>query len=232
MKRLNIAVATAVALSSVVFPATASLVYDPANDFSTVSNPKGVWTYGYTAGGAFTAYPQSGNIDGLDYWSITTAPSLPWIANNPTAATIDWIQIKVNPGELLLHPGQNGDYTVLRFTAPSAGQYDVKGSFFGIDYVSSPTTDVHVLLNGAAIFDGNVTDYRNTIAAFDKLVTLNTGDTVDFAVGWGSNGDYFFDSTGLNAIITAVPEPSTFLTGALILATGAISEFRRRKIAV
>jgi len=42
-----------------------------------------------------------------------------------------------------------------------------------------------------------------------QTISLAAGDTIDFAVGYGANGDYFFDSTGINATVGAVPEPAT-----------------------
>lgn len=58
---------------------------------------------------------------------------------------------------------------------------------------------------------------------FADTLTLGTGDVVDFAVGFGSNGTFFSDSTGIEATITsqgsvAAPEP-----GSAALALGGIS---------
>ena len=63
------------------------------------------------------------------------------------------------------------------------------------------STDVHVLLNDSPIFDGTVNGYgAGTGPAFNTNLTLQAGDRVDFAVGYG-NGSFYYDSTGINARI-------------------------------
>lgn len=46
---------------------------------------------------------------------------------------------------------------------------------------------------------------------FDQTLTVTAGETIQFNVGYGSNGSYFFDSTGLDATITVADTtpPST-----------------------
>jgi hypothetical protein len=221
-----------------IAPASQAASYDPATDFSTTTNPNGVWTYGSstTLGGTYGTFVKNGTFDGLNYWQEGTgtpgnSDALPWIAVNPSSSTVDYSTLHVNPGELTLHPGVTGHYAVLRFTAPTAGQYDVNSDFFGQDSVGPTTTDVHVLVNGTTTFNGLINDYRTTFASFHQIVSLTQGETVDFAVGLGSNGTYFYDSTGLKATITAVPEPSTIMAGALLLLPFGVSTMRslRRK---
>ena len=43
------------------------------------------------------------------------------------------------------------------------------------------------------------------------LISVRKGDRIDFAVGYGSDGNFFNDTTSLAATIAVVtPEPSTF----------------------
>ena len=113
--------------------------------------------------------------------------------------------ITFKPDQLVIHPGPGGQYDVVRFTAPGVNTYSISTAFFGVD--SRPTTtDVHVLRNGVSLFDGNINTYNpDSGLTFSKTVTLSTGDTIDFAVGIGSNGNFYSDSTGLQARITPVP---------------------------
>ena len=67
------------------------------------------------------------------------------------------------------------------------------------------TTDVWILKNNnpSALFSG-VVDYvaGPRFATFtSKTVKLKAGDFLDFQVGYGSNQNINFDSTGLNAVI-------------------------------
>ena len=57
-------------------------------------------------------------------------------------------------------------------------------------------------------------------------VNLNAGQSLSFAVERGTN-DYSWDSTGLTATVTAVPEPGTV---ALMLAgMGVVASVARRR---
>jgi hypothetical protein len=51
-------------------------------------------------------------------------------------------------------------------------------------------------------------------ASFTDIVSVKTGDTIDFVVAVGSDGNYTGDMTGISATISSVPEP----TGAGLLA--------------
>ena len=64
--------------------------------------------------------------------------------------------------------------------------------------------------------------------AFSFVRALVANDTIDFAVGFGTNGTYFNDSTGLQGTITVVtPEPASAI---LILSGLALCGLFRKKI--
>jgi hypothetical protein len=67
--------------------------------------------------------------------------------------------------------------------------------------VTPTTTDVHVLHNSGTLFDGAVTAF-GAGPRFDSTVVVAAGDTIDFAVGYGSNHTFDCDSTGLGAVIS------------------------------
>jgi hypothetical protein len=116
--------------------------------------------------------------------------------------------------------------SIVRFTAPTSGAFLLKSMFSGLDFVGPTTTDVHVLLNEVSIFDGLVNGFGPG-PSFTQVLNLNAGDHVDFAVGYGTNGNFDFDSTGLAATFQSVPEPASIL----LLATGiaaVIATGRRR----
>ena len=135
-----------------------------------------------------------GGQSGIDVWR-NHARSDPCVTRNVTNHVIEALGIRWAPGQLALHPGMNGEYGVVRWTAPQAGQATVAATFASI--AERATTDVHVLHNGKAVFDSfiNVRGCGAT-AAHSAGLAVQTGDTLDFAVGYG-NGNYGADTTAL-----------------------------------
>jgi hypothetical protein len=183
---------------------SAGTTYDPVAEFSTTANPNGVWSYGELPPGApgFVAYPTPRTLDvGLAGWT-TGSSSPPYIGVNPAgAAEDDEITVAIPAGVLDMHPGPDGEYSDLRFTAPSAGPLSVTFNFTGVDTVGT-TTDVHVLHNEVSLADGSINAYGDTFGETVSAGTVAAGDTIDFTVGWGTNQDYQYDSTSLTATVT------------------------------
>ncbi len=181
---------------------------DIAGSFSTASNPQGVWRYGYTPtlGGALTVHASKGTTaGGLDFWRTNLGGGVPWVAHNPTAAAITQNTLTVGPGAMSLYPGPGGEFAVVRFTAPVAGDYTVAGAFVGQDSTGT-STDVHVLRNGVAQFNGAVNgNGAGSAVTFSLTLTLAAGGTVDFVVGDGPGANNAGDSTGLSGAIALVP---------------------------
>jgi hypothetical protein len=232
--RFVIAVLSLVSWMAVV-PVSSAAAFSAAGDFSAASNPNDPWSYGMTPtlGGAFTPL-LSANWTALTGWSKSGgniddfANDMPAVVANLTGAPVSPTPfVTVGPGQLLLHPGFLGEYAVVRWTAPAAGDYSVSAAYTGLDSFSGneTSTDVHVLLNGVSIFDGEVDGFGPPSVDFGALLqNLGAGDTLDFAVGFG-NGEFFNDSTRLEALISTVPLPATV---ALVLgAVGAAAVVRR-----
>lgn len=202
------------------FTAIASAAtYDAVAAFSSISNPNGPWSYGQTAtlGGSFSLLT-TGSCGSLAGWQ--SAGNVPWVLGSPTGGTCG---TGVDPANMLdLHPGINGELSVVRFTVPTTGVYTIAGGFQGIDRAPT-TTDVHVLINGStSVFAGNVNSF-GVLVPFSTVQTLSAGTTVDFAVGLGTDGGAPNDSTGLQATLTssAIPEPGSLAllgTGLALLA--------------
>lgn len=183
--------------------------YDAARDYSPTLNPNGVWDYGYEiALGAndFVDFDVPlGNIPGTAAWSSAqNANHNPSVQKNPTNETIRYSSVDYAPGSLILHPGANGEKSVVRFSAPATGTYVVSSMFSPAD-VFFGGTDVHVLVNGHSVFDDVVSGGHDPV--FDSVpLNLLAGDTIDFLVGFGDNGTYFNDSTRLDATVSALDD--------------------------
>ncbi len=54
------------------------------------------------------------------------------------------------PHQLSFHPGPNGEFCLIRFTAPTSGKFQISGAFTGVD-THGTTTDAHILVNEVVI---------------------------------------------------------------------------------
>jgi len=191
-----------------------------ANDFSTQNgNPNGAWSYGCGAagGGAFSLLDQS---DWTDYYA-----GFEWFnMGGHTAARVD--QQGENPdlsvGDGTLMAGL-ADFATVRWTAPTAGTYSVKGKFFVYDNTTE-NHGVRLYHNSTNLLVQTGLNYRDQVA-FDFDVTAFAGDTIDFVVGetnehWTHSRLYVLDGT-----IAAVPEP----TSMAVLGLGALALIRKRR---
>jgi hypothetical protein len=218
----------------------ATTIYDAAGDFSPTNNPNGVWSYGWssTLGSAFNLDVTRQKSDGLDFWEGPVAtpsePGLfPYVSYDPTPGTITYgSTVHYALGQLGMHPGPQDQYSVIRFTAPHAGTYQLATSFYGLDFVGPTKTDVHVLVDGTPLFNGEVDGFgAGSGPSFTSNLTLLKGDTVDFAVGFGPRHAYFNDSTGITATLAvAIPEPASLVLLSMgVVGVGALAINRKNR---
>ena len=144
----------------------------------------------------------------------------PLVLHNGTANPVSDANSNFQPGQLALGPGFFLQYSVLRWTAPTSGTFSINATFSGLSFLGD-TADVHILHDGVSIFDSNVTGSPSP-TSYTGALGLASGDTIDFAVGVGSDGNYNEDLTALSASI--VPEPGTL--GLVGLGLGCLLPFR------
>lgn len=172
---------------------------DVTTDFSTLANPNGAWTYGYSVGD-----PTAANAGPLVVFNAVSdaAPDIKsWYdpANSVLGAPAAWRNDStatnngIEPGEFAVHPGNAGEYAMVRWTAPAAGTYAVSVQFKAGD---SGDTNGLLLHNGVALV---TEDSTSTDTVHELDVTLTAGDHLDVAVG--SEGDFHFDSTPIHFTI-------------------------------
>lgn len=188
---------------------SAPTVFDAVNDFSMTSNPAGPWSYGYTTGlgGSFSrhATPEFNSPPGVDDWASPGIAPFFKVSKNSTGATIPGNPPTYTfpPDMLFMHPTSGGLYDVVRWTAPTSGNYSFQGKFAGLDFVTAVAdTDVHVLRGSLNLVPPVVLHGVGTEQAFSFNLFVNGGDAIDFAVGIGPSGFVQNDSTGLKVLIT------------------------------
>src|SRR3954452_18420151 len=174
---------------------------DAARDFFTSTNPSTRWSYGYetSRGSTFNLHGTHGNRSGFDYWGS----ALPNLGRNSNSTTLQQATNFTPSMKVEMHPGSAGENSVIRWSAPATAQYRVHGYFVGYAPSFPPTTDVAILHNNstaATLFSSNINSY-NVPASFDVTTAFSAGDTVEFTVGFGSNGNFSGDGTGLDVTI-------------------------------
>jgi hypothetical protein len=208
--------------------------WDLNADFSTASNPNGAWRYGSTTSlGGFSSYSDNvavntayanGGFSNIDGWS-NGGSGFPFVAKNNSSNIVtsvfqgDW-----KPGQIVMSPGIGGVFTVARWVSPvSAPNVSLFAKFRRIEG-SSSVSSFFVLKNGVTLSSGTVFGF-NTTGLYEAPISVAAGDTLDFIVGDGADGQPNTDGMEVNATVTVVPEPATMIAlGAGILAVG-----KRRK---
>jgi hypothetical protein len=186
-----------VALGVMLVPCSAiAAVASAAGDFSHISNPNGVWKYGYRSGSTFTQATTVSKVhSNPDVWFWQGLPGLnfgePTIGKNE--GTNSWVingTTTYNPGDFAMHPGPNGEKATLRWTSASAGPYQVVATFKGAD--ASTSTDVHIEVGGTEVYSAIVSG-NSTTRSYTFYTQAPSGTIIDFMVG--PNGNYSFDTT-------------------------------------
>lgn len=209
--------------------------YDATIEFSTLSNPAGVWQYGYSVGdGAynFTRFDMPFNEGGGVGWRSSTyaASGAPAVWKNASDSAL----FGVAPGQVSLHPGRDPfSPAVLRFVAPTAGDYSFFVQFFEGD---------SGVMSGSVFVNGNLADplarfpSTNGNPSTGGSIVMSAGDRFDVAVG--NLGSFVEGNTPVQVIITSdsapggfplrpVPEPQTVLMFAAGLVALALARWRR-----
>jgi len=210
--------AAIVMLFLIAAPMAQAASWNLADDYSTANTAGSAWTFGWesSVGGTFTQYDYfytNGNnsLQWIDS-SISSGYSIPAVWKNTSTdyTTIDGVAY----GQVSLHPGESGQFSVVKWTASSAGTYTVSYSFGAGDAGS---------MSYYIVIDGVVYQYWLDDASIESgtiTLILAVGDTIEFIVGANINDGYYFlyGNTPLTVTITgsdpeaeAVPEPAAML---------------------
>jgi hypothetical protein len=193
--------------------------WEIAGQFNAAQNPYEVWTYGYTVDPNCNGPVIPYKIKGSNYFADRTFDH--WLRNtlgdpndHPTVSQSKGNTLlspmKLSPNGLVVQPGTQNQCSVVRFTAPAAGNYRLMGRFWAQD-VQSAGTDTNVMVSVNSMVSGSSATTlvpSTNIKSFGTVtnkpfmstgVALEAGGTIDFKVG--SNGNYINDAVGLHGYI-------------------------------
>jgi hypothetical protein len=174
-----------------------------------------------TGGAGFAYYG-----DTFSWGSSLGSYPTPWFGGAPglsqSLTNLMWFQ-----SGWLSGGSSEGIAPVLTWTAPATGSYTFTGLFVSGDQSSNSAA--------VAIVDSLLTTplsrtvlANNSTQSFSFTKSYTAGDVVQFQVG---NDFSSGNAVGLQAVITAVPEPSTLCLAGLGCAAAAVYGFRRKRSA-
>ncbi len=151
--------------------------------------------------GRFDGFTKGSGVFGPATWRSSSL-LVPNITFNSLDKPITFDGTTWAPGQLALHPGINGEYSVLRWTCPADDSYEIAAKFTGIAE-NTTTSDIHIFSDGKAVFEGflNVNGQGNTGEYTGKL-DLKKGKNIEVVAGIG-NGSPYSDTTALEMTITS-----------------------------
>ena len=205
-------------LLGIVTTACVAQTWDATKDFGAF-NPNGVWSYGYgITGTSFTQYtiynPDCGlYVHGVVCWTAEVFYNTPLVGFNTTGEWLNDSTAVLPPDVLIMHPGpDDGQDTMVRWTAPVAGYYNIAGFFEILD--TNPTGIIGLVFrNGTLLYSrellGPPAQHPDQVGGRENFyfstLFLNAGDVLSFGVN--KDGDFHYDTTGFNATITRPAAP-------------------------
>ena len=211
------------------------------------TNPFGAWSLGYRTlaqginSDAFTAMPDHQVPDpnfNLRGWGVNAnTAGLPGIYVN----TNSWVVSNAQPGDILVHPGEQGQMTVARWTAPERGYITTTTTFRKITPDTAGAVDIHVVLDGVSVFDHysyglpydatHGSDANGVYTFTLPSVHMYAGYTLDVVVGYGADQIFNNDATIITHSLTfsPVPEPGTLILAIMGLLGWLAYAWHKRK---
>lgn len=261
LKKLLLAVAALVAVG-VSAAGVQAQSYNAYNDFGP-NNPGGAvaggpWSYGYdnTPAGGPSAFPPDNFTLHSTYvpfpgvaesWQNGLFANEPSVRRNVGAVTLP----DTNPGNgsapvgdtaLIMQPGNTS--SIIRFTAPTTGWYNVSGYFQGRfpsagipgdpggtgAFTTSSTVAVYQGAGfGLNLLPATVLNGTDSLPFGFISLHLTAGDILNFVVHFDPTINNTQDQTLFDVSITAVPEPGTLLIlGISVLGMGVFAVKRRK----
>lgn len=168
--------------------------------FTTRREPSKPWSFGWQVASeklvpyaSFQPACSRSDFPTFSIWnkvsgSANAAPVdvYPWVVKNTGASPVPYGSSTTPfPAQsVIVTPGSAGERAVFRWTAPTAGRYEITASF---ELMKGGLVDVFVQQMGIDIFAERIAGLGSKSTLPKTVVTLKTGETIDFVVGDGGN---------------------------------------------
>lgn len=181
-----------------------------ASDY--VDEKGGKWSYGYYSAmdnpGSFAAYAnyvESGDFLGFNGGYPINSVNYGYIVMNTQNVTATYNGISIAAGNVNLHPLGNQIPTI-RYVAPESGIYSYVANLTHLNSYGDGVDGVVVVggtgyVGYARVSAVKSSDLPSQMEINCEGLWLAAGETLDFALGNGGNGNYQFDASLMNGII-------------------------------
>ncbi len=183
-------------------PGPPTVEHDVVRDFSTTNNPNGPWSYGFTRINRpeFNLWTNNGEPwNGIRTWSAQPGGfCCGMVSKNFGSPIVYYGTIAHEPDYLYLETGRYGGNAVVRWVAPAAGTYYIRGRYKALDTYYG---GIHVMLRrfgGWTPWSSHLPGYGSQ-KGFNLTLSLAANEPVDFELG-EINAPYYYGA-GLQATI-------------------------------
>ncbi|MFN9538880.1 MAG: PEP-CTERM sorting domain-containing protein [Planctomycetota bacterium] len=215
------------------------ITYDANAQFDgTPDGTNGFWQYGYSnlsVSNSITNFTAANQFNDGNAFGLSLNPPPNYTPGIFKTKRDNWPYNGATNGMFAMHSGQTDatQYSVLRFTAQTAGLYNLDVKWFAGDSrpLNAPTpvngrVDVFVNQNSSSLASAVNTLSDGSFNA--SGISLNAGDYFELRVGRGNEG-YTYDTTPVEMTVTSVPEPSTLACVSGLVAGLSVLSRRRRQ---
>lgn len=176
--------------------------WDAARDFlAGGTNPSKTWSYGYqsTLDGTLSLLDEklSDSQTLTIRHNISSGVPAMW-KNISSTDFICCTNVVLPPGKLAIHPGP-AQISVLRWTAPAGGNYQIDVTVFP---VTSATTDIWIRKGSVLLQQSS---HNGNTITYSSAVDIGAGEFIDVAVG--NAGNFSSDNTGIDVKIRPTSLP-------------------------
>lgn len=204
--------------------------FDLENDFNVSTGQGGPFSAGWRPTILGTSFSRFTNLQQLPgFLTLNAGPShIPSLGiARPNGSNPYYIH--ATSSEVGIHPGDQGEICVVRFTAPETSTYRLAYDFelrdsFNEDGRHAADVGAYLLAAGVLIDSRQLTAYPQMWSGSTTLQMLQ-GETFEMAIDRGLSGNFGNDWTRVELKVNAVPEPASCLAVGL----PALVILRRRK---